>query len=329
MDVFTRQHAGEDEDGTAKTENVRVIHLEGGPPDVDLKDLLLHVEPFTRSVLEFQKRSGVRYDVVHSHYWLSALAGRRLADSGGARHVATFHTLAKLKRRARAGEDEPGFRSRAEGDIIRSADWITASTPHEAEALVELYDAPRERVKIVHCGVDTSLFRPLDAAESRRRLGLNGEKVALYVGRIEPLKGVEFLLRIAACVDEDVPFKLLIVGGDPASEPEPRRLAELAGQLGLSDVVEFVGRAPRDTLATYFLCCRRLRCALLLRKLWPRGPGGHGLRRASDCHPRGRAALGGEARTQRLSASVALPGAVRRYSVHDLLQPKPSRFSQP
>ena len=252
VDVFTRKHAGEDEDGTAGGENVRVIHLDGGPVEAGLRDLLLHVEPFTRNVLDFQKSSGTRYDVVHSHYWLSALAGRRLAESSGARHVATFHTLAELKRRARSGEDEPGFRSRAEGDIMRSADWITASTPHEAEAMAQLYDAPRERVKIVHCGVDTSLFRPMDASQARRRLGLNGEKVALYVGRIEPLKGVEFLLRIADCVDGDVPFKLLIVGGDPASEAEPRRLAKMAGLLGLNDVVEFVGRAPRDTLATYF-----------------------------------------------------------------------------
>ena len=252
VDVFTRKHAGEDSDETVANENVRVIHLAGGPPDAPLKDLLLHVQPFAGEILDLQKKSGTRYDVVHSHYWLSALAGRCLAQSSGARHVVTFHTLSELKRRARAGEDEPGFRGRAEVDIMRSADCITASTPHEAEAMVELYGAPRERLRIVHCGVDTSLFRPLDAAESRRRLGLNGEKVALYVGRIEPLKGVEFLLHIAACVDGDVPFKLLIVGGDPASEPEPRRLAEMAARLGLNDVVEFVGRAPRDTLATYF-----------------------------------------------------------------------------
>ena len=252
VDLFTRRHAGEELDETVPAENVRVMHLEGGPPDADLKDLLLHVEPFTRSILDFQRNTGTRYDVVHSHYWLSALAGRRLAESNEARHVATFHTLAELKRRARAGEEEPGFRSRAEGEVISSADWVTASTPHEAEAMTELYDAPRDRVKIVHCGVDTSLFRPLDAEDSRRRLGLNGEKVALYVGRIEPLKGVEFLLRIASCVDGDVPFKLLIVGGDPETEQEPRRLAEMAARLGLGDVVEFVGRVPRHTLAGYF-----------------------------------------------------------------------------
>ena len=252
VDVFTRKHAGADEDGLPDDENVRVIHLEGGPTDADLKDLLPHVEPFTRNVLEFQNRSGVRYDVVHSHYWLSALAGRRLAESSRARHVATFHTLAEVKRRARAGENEPDYRSRAEGDIMRSAHWITASTPHEVDAMAELYGVSRNRLKVVHCGVDTSLFRPQDAAKSRRRLGLNGEKVALYVGRIEPLKGVEFLLHIAACMDGDVPFKLMIVGGDPATEPEPRRLAEMAVRLGLDDVVEFVGRVPRYTLADYF-----------------------------------------------------------------------------
>ncbi len=252
VDVFTRNHAGSDEDGSLEGENVRVVHLDGGPKDANLKDLLLHVEEFSRGILAFRQAAGARYDVVHSHYWLSALAGRAMADNTGARHVATFHTLAELKRRARAGEDEPDYRSRAEGDIMRSADWITASTPHEVDAMSELYGVPRERLKVVYCGVDTSLFRPLDAVQSRRRLGLNGEKVALYVGRIEPLKGVEFLLRIAACVDGDVPFKLMIVGGDPDTEPESRRLAQLAAHLGLDDVVEFVGRVPRHTLAAYF-----------------------------------------------------------------------------
>lgn len=252
VDLFTRNHAGSDEDGTLEGDNVRVVHLEGGPPDADLKDLLLHVEPFTRGVLAYRRDTGACYQVVHSHYWLSALAGRVLAESAGARHVVTFHTLAELKRRARAGEDEPDYRSRAEGDIMRSADFITASTPHEVEAMAELYGVSRERLKVVHCGVDTELFRPLDATRSRRRLGLNGEKVALYVGRIEPLKGVEFLLHIAACVDKDLPFKLMIVGGDPETEPEPRRLAELARTLGLNNVVEFVGRVPRSSLAGYF-----------------------------------------------------------------------------
>ena len=252
VDVFTRNHAGEDEDASTEGDNVRVVHLEGGPTDADLRDLLLHVEPFTRNILDFKQRNDVRYDVVHSHYWLSALAGRALAENTGARHVATFHTLAEVKRRARAGENEPDYRARAEGDIMRSADWITASTPHEVDAMAELYGVPRERLKVVHCGVDTSLFRPLDAAQSRQTLGLNGEKVALYVGRIEPLKGVEFLLRIAACVDGDVPFKLMIVGGDPATEPESRRLAQMATGLGLDDVVEFAGRVPRHTLAAYF-----------------------------------------------------------------------------
>ena len=109
VDVFTRNHAGEDADESAASENVRVIHLEGGPTDASLRDLLVHVEPFTRNILEFQKSSGTRYDVVHSHYWLSALAGRVLAESSDARHVATFHTLAELKKRARAGEERAGL----------------------------------------------------------------------------------------------------------------------------------------------------------------------------------------------------------------------------
>ena len=252
VDVFTRKHRAQDMDEAVASSNVRVIHLSGGPEDAALEDLLPHVESFTRNMLDFQEKAGIGYDVVHSHYWLSGLAGRVLAESCDARHVATFHTLAKLKQRARAGEEEADFRHRAEGQIMREADFVTASTPHEAEAMVEMYGAPVEKLKVVHCGVDTALFQPLDAVQARRGLSLNGEKIALYVGRIEPLKGVELLLRIAASMDGDTPFKMLIVGGDPTSEQEPRRLAELADSLGLNGVVEFVGRVPRASLAGYF-----------------------------------------------------------------------------
>ena len=252
VDIFTRRHSGHDADESMPGQNVRVIHLDGGPIETKLDKLYPHVHPFALSISRFQEDEGTEYSLVHSHYWLSAIAGRYLARKNGVRHVVTFHTLAELKRRARAGEGEPLFRSRIEGDIMKSADRITASSPHEIDAMLQLYGASRERLKTVHCGVDLSLFKPLDMTQSRRRLGLNGEKVLLYVGRIEPLKGVEFLLRIAATMDKDDPLKVLIVGGDPAQEQESQRLAALADELGLKDVVEFVGRVNQRRLNTYF-----------------------------------------------------------------------------
>ena len=264
VDIFTRRHAGHDADESMAGRNVRVVHLDGGPLATKLDKLYPRVHPFARAVECFREAEGTEYSLVHSHYWLSAMAGRYLARKNGVRHVVTFHTLAELKRRARAGEEEPLFRSRIEGDIMKSADRVTASSPHEIDAMLQLYGASRERLETVHCGVDLSLFKPLDMTQSRRRLGLNGEKVLLYVGRIEPLKGVEFLLRIAATMDKDDPLKVLIVGGDPAQEQESQRLAVLADELGLKDVVVFVGRGKPTPVEHLFLCRRRLCCAFLL-----------------------------------------------------------------
>lgn len=252
VDIFTRRHPDQDTDVVTVGHNVRVIHLDGGPKDTELENLYPYIYPFTQSICRFQESEGTEYSLIHSHYWMSALAGRYLARKNTVRHVVTFHTLAELKRRARAGEGEPLFRTRIEGDLMKSADQIIASSLHEKDAMVQLYGAPSGRIEAVHCGVDLSLFKPLDMTEARHRLGLNGEKVMLYVGRIEPLKGVEFLLRITAIMDGDDPLKVLIVGGDPTQEQEVQRLAALSEEMGVADVVEFVGRVNQDQLSTYF-----------------------------------------------------------------------------
>ena len=252
VDILTRQHRGQERDVVSLGDNVRIIHLNGGLPDIALEGLYPHVYRFAQDVCDYQKEEGIDYSLIHSHYWLSGLIGKHLAQSGRIPHIITFHTLAELKRQARAGEREPDYRTRIEKDLMISADLIIASSRHELEAMVDLYGAPRKTIEAVPCGVDLSLFKPLDMAESRHRLGLNGEKIMLYVGRIEPLKGVEFLLRIAAIMKEEEPFKVLIVGGDPAQEGEVQRLTTLSEELGVAEFVRFIGSVDQTLLPTYF-----------------------------------------------------------------------------
>ena len=100
-----------------------------------------------------------------------------------------FHTLAKIKMQARVNEDETTSRSDIEAKLMGSANRIIASSHHEKAAIIRLYEVPGDNIRIIPCGVDLSLFKPLDSDEVRKRLGLNGEKIVLYVGRIEPIKG--------------------------------------------------------------------------------------------------------------------------------------------
>ena len=195
---------------------------------------------------------GVDYQVVHSHYWLSGWVGRKVASQWGIAHAVTFHTLAEIKKQARSGEREHRLRAKVEGDLMSSAQLIMALSAQEKQSMARLYNAPEDRISIVPCGVDLSLFRPFDMGEARRKLGLNGERLILYVGRIEPLKGLDLLCHAAAMLEPGEPFKVLIVGGDPDSEEEVSEVRNLGQGLGIADSLQFMGRIDQDTLPFYY-----------------------------------------------------------------------------
>ena len=197
-------------------------------------------------------RKGAKYQLVHSHYWLSGWIGQKAAEGWGVPHVVTFHTLMQLKMRANVGEEDAPVRSDVETELLRSADLIIASSPHEKSAMVGLYDALEDHIQVVPCGVDLSLFKPLDVNEARETLGLNGEKVIVYVGRIEPIKGLDLLLRSAAIMEAREHLKVLIIGGDSNHEGELKRLRGLAEQLGIEDMLEFVGIVDQRQLPLYY-----------------------------------------------------------------------------
>ena len=252
VDIFTRNHVGLTSQVEQISPNVRVVHLPGGDPQAPLEDLFSSLPEFLQALQDFQGENQLTYQVVHSHYWLSGWTGRALAQGLRLPHVVTFHTLSLIKMQARVGEAEPLQRQQVERELLASADAIVAFSPHERNAMVQLYSADSSRIKLVTPGVDLSLFRPLDVREARQRLGLNGEKVLLYVGRVEPLKGLELLLRAAAYLETCKGVRVLVVGGDPERDQEIDRLRHLAQDLKLDDVFSFVGRVDQDDLPTYY-----------------------------------------------------------------------------
>ena len=252
VDVFTRAHNLQEPQIIPIGDAARVIHLEAGPTNAALDDLYSYTLAFSEAVSLFQQREGVRYDLIHSHYWLSGVVAIELSRLWDSPHFATFHTLARTKQRARAGERESDLRARAEQHIIDLADTIVVSTHVEKEDIVRLYQVNCTPIEVIPPGVDTNLFRPSDTGMSRQKLNLPDRRTILYVGRIEPLKGLDILLRAVALLSEGPGANLLIVGGSPERDAELERLNTLADDLDISDIVTFTGSVDQEQLPNFY-----------------------------------------------------------------------------
>ncbi len=252
IDIFTREHADVSNRIETIGPNVRVIHIKAGEPEAHVGELYAHLPEFLEQVNTFTKEQGLEYDVVHSHYWLSSWVGREMSQAMGVPHLVTFHTLALLKMQSRAGEMEQAERPVVEAEVMATADRIIAFSPHERDAMVRLYGADAAKVSLVPCGVDLSVFRPLDRKMARERLGLNGDKILLYVGRVEPLKGLELLVETAAQIDSEEGVRVIVVGADVNGDGEIDRVKLLAKERDLEDQIDFVGQVDHNELPLYY-----------------------------------------------------------------------------
>ena len=252
VDIFTRHHPEVGQDRVSIEDGVQVIHLDGGPPEASLDTQYNYLPSFLETLYQYVHEQRVSYEAVHSHYWLSGWVGLRAALEWGVPHVMSFHTLAQVKSQARAGEGESPLRSKTERRLMFGSDLVVASSPHESQAMVRLYGAPAEKIQVVPCGVDLSTFRPIDMEDARKRLGLNGERVILCVGRVEPIKGLELLLNAAANMEDKGSLKVLMVGGDLDKDLEVKRLQSLARELGVEGMIEFVGKVEQHLLPIYY-----------------------------------------------------------------------------
>jgi len=259
VDVFTRRQDASTPDVIEDGENVRVVHLEAGPRrPVDKGRLHQHLGEFEENLVGFasaQGGQGLTYDLLHSHYWLSGWVALRLQERWGLPHVTMFHTLGEVKNRARITEREAPLRIGVEQRLARQADRIVCASQHEKHLLARLYGADPERIAVVPCGVDLNLFRPQDKEAARRALGpplAGDERIILFVGRIEPLKGIDILINAVAQLGEESDFHVLIVGGDRRSRQQVSHLQELASDLGIGERVCFLGAVDHEQLPLYY-----------------------------------------------------------------------------
>jgi D-inositol-3-phosphate glycosyltransferase len=249
-DVYTRAWRRGLAPVVAVEPGFRVHHVPAGPPSgVAKEDLAERVEEFTEGVLARILARG-EPDLIHANYWLSGVAGHALKHELGLPLLSTFHTLARVK--AELVGEEGELRGRAEAEVVGCSDAILASSEHERAQLTRLYDADPDRVEVVPPGVDHELFAPGDRRAARAELGLGDGPVLLFVGRIQPLKGVDVAVEVAARGRPDA--TLLVVGGPSGTEGEAerRRLASLVDALEVGARVRFVPPQPHHRLATFY-----------------------------------------------------------------------------
>ncbi|HET8569534.1 MAG TPA: glycosyltransferase [Candidatus Limnocylindria bacterium] len=267
VDIFTRWREPHDPRIQQLAPTARVIHIESGPigylPKMDVYGRL---EEFTASVLAHARAEGTRYDLIHSHYWLSADVARRIAPVWGVPVVQMFHTLGLVKREV-LDEDvdaESDIRIEIERRAVASSAAVVAASEIEAAELRDLYDADDRRIWIVPCGVDPQVFRPIRQADAREAIGRDQcERLVLFVGRIEQIKGIDVLLRALGQLFRDRPdlrgdVCLVVVGGAldaGAGEAETEKVDELrrlVHEHRLEANVDFVGSREQERLALYY-----------------------------------------------------------------------------
>ena len=270
VDLFTRRTSRLLPPVAELAPGVLVRHVAAGPlEELDKTELPRQMCAFTSGLLRTEAaHEPGHYDLIHSHYWLSGQAGHAARMRWGVPLVHSMHTLAKVKNAALADGDTPEPLGRVLGEqrVVDSADRLIANTADEASQLRTLYDADPQQVETVLPGVDLETFTPKApgeakpaSEEARRRLGLPRDRaVLLFVGRIQPLKAPDVLIRATAAMVEREPrlrdrLLVAVVGGPSGSgRSRPRELVELAALLGVADMVRFEPPCPQSELADWY-----------------------------------------------------------------------------
>jgi D-inositol-3-phosphate glycosyltransferase len=261
VDIFTRRADDRTPEVVELDERVHVISIEAGEAAPVAKDDLFCLLPeFASEAALYSLRAGVRYDVVHSHYWLSGWASHLLRRYWNAPTVHTFHTLAQLKNDAFGSLGRESIvRLQVERRLLEVIDNIIAPNPDERAEMVWRMGGNNAKICVIPPGIDLRRFRPVDQLEARRRLNLPSNPLVLFVGRVDPMKGIETLLDAFARLSEEhwdaEPPLLVFIGGsledgDPVDELA--QVADRASELGIRDRILFRGSEPQYLLPDYY-----------------------------------------------------------------------------
>jgi D-inositol-3-phosphate glycosyltransferase len=260
VDIFTRWDDSKLPQVIAWIPGVRVIHIKAGPVEVIAKEQLLDYMPeFTENMHKFIEGEANPYVLIHANFWMSALVASEIKERINIPFVVTFHALGQVRKIYQGENDKfPAERVEIEKRIVQEADQIIAECPQDQEDLINLYDAPPEKITVIPCGFSPQEFYPLDRLLARMVLNLDpSENIILQLGRMVPRKGIDNVVQAMGKIKKmGIPMRLIIVGGDTQSEseisPEVIRLQQLVKEEDVTELVTFAGKQNRDVLKYYY-----------------------------------------------------------------------------
>lgn len=265
VDIFTRSQGRNCSNIINFRPNLRVIHLRAGIKGyISKKELPHYLEEFSDQLNKFINKEALKYDVMHCHYFMSGLIGLDLIKKGviALPLVIHFHTLALMKNLVARDESERESNQRIRGEfkLIKQANKIIASSINDKILISSLYDCPENKISVMAPGVDSKLFRPIDQEKALKFIQESKQsKIILFVGRVEPLKGVDVLMyALKICLKNNplANFRLLIVGGNERNKyfngKELKRLKSLQETLRLGSVVKFIPQQTQKDLPYYY-----------------------------------------------------------------------------
>ncbi|MFC1967624.1 glycosyltransferase, partial [Chloroflexota bacterium] len=252
VDIYTRTHDPAHGQVMELAGNVRLIHLKAGDNEyVNKLAVYLHLPDFACALEGFRNSQNMDYDLVFSHYWLSGWVGNLLQGWWRIPHIITFHTLGAVKNAVGIGEDEPELRIETERYLIKSCNRIFTATERGREDIIRHYGSTGGNIRVVPCGVNLEMFSPENKKAEKQPSRLPERKKILFVGRIEPLKGIDNLLKAASILKKRHDIEVIIIGGDGNSQ-YMQYLQGLSGDLNITDSIRFLGLVGHEELPGYY-----------------------------------------------------------------------------
>ncbi len=262
IDIYTRAHKEGKHIIVPLHKKVRVIHIECRSTKGDVRDQLYDcLEDFSVKTLSFMSHHNLKYNILYSHYFYSGLVGIHLKTALKIPLIQTFHTLGRMKEFYTGVKDQKRINS--EEKVIAKVDSIISSTELEKDDLIKRYHTHTRKIFVIPPGVNHHLFKDLGQLRSRKRLGISQrKKIILFVGRIDPLKGIHLLIRAIAQLSRNHPnfennYQVLLIGGDIGSyhfwqNPEVIKIKNLIKTKNLDCCVKFIGSKPHHLLPFYY-----------------------------------------------------------------------------
>jgi D-inositol-3-phosphate glycosyltransferase len=260
VDMFTRKVNSSDAAIVQHSPHCRTIRLVAGPQEFIPRDQLMSTMPaFIEAFQKFQAKEGLNYPLIHTNYWLSAWVGMQLKQRSNVQLIHTYHSLGAVKYQSVAPPESAGIRLAVEKQILETANCIVATSPQEEQMLRQLV-SDAGNVQVIPCGTDLQNFRAVPRSAARENLGFQPhEKIVLYVGRFDPRKGIETLVRAFGKLPPvnaaGESLKLVIVGGSEPGQAdgiERQRIEAIVAALNLTESVVFVGQVGHDLLPFYY-----------------------------------------------------------------------------